>query len=164
LIFRTALLESDGQNVHETTSLWLGDAEVQISQVARAMYGGFLQSDQVQISHHGNWGGSEQKLYQLVGNCKVIWYPNRVSKGALEACLNDGWSFSPAFKNPECKLLIFNGADYTDYPVWNVTLTITATGPLYDQLYDAVTGESVSAKGELWPVVDVLAYRAAVGK
>ena len=171
LIFRTALLESDGQNTHETTSLWLGDAELQISQAARAMWGSFLESDQVQVSHHGRWGGSEQRLYRLVGNCEVIWFPCLANKGSLDACLDGGWSFCPSFMNPECKLLIFDGSNYEGFPKWNVTLTITATGPLYDQLYDACTGDPIVAKGcdergepMLWPVIDVQAYKTASGR
>ena len=61
-------------------------------------------------------------------------------------------------------LLIFNGSDNKAFPRWSVTLTLTATGPLYDQLYDAVTGTPIEAKGEPWPAVDVQAYKAAVQK
>lgn len=166
LIVRTTLYESDGTNSHETTSLWLGDAEIQASAVARAMWGSFLASDQVQISHHGNNGGSDQRLYEMVGNCEVIWYPNVVSQSALDRALKNNWAcnFSAAFKNPNCKLMIFNGSNVSGCPAWNVTLTITPTGALYDQLYDAVTGEHITAKGSLWPAVDVQAYRKAVGK
>ena len=171
LIVRTTLYESDGTNSHQVSSLWLGDAEVQQSQVARAMYGRFLASDQVQVAHHGNNGGSDKHLYEMVGNCSVIWYPNVTShkisnQSALDRALKDNWacSFSAAFKNPNCKLMIFNGSDISGCAAWNVTLTITATGTLYDQLYDAVTGEHIDAKGSLWPAVDVQAYRQAVGK
>lgn len=164
-VTRTALYyDANGADTaNTTTSLWLGDAEVQQSRVARAMYGSFLQSDQVQVAHHGSSGGSEKQLYELVGNCTVIWFPTCVNKGTIDRCLNNNWSYSPAFKNPECKLLIFDGSEYNEFPRWEVTLTITPTGALFDQLYDAATGYRVEAKGEVWPAVDVQAYRAAVG-
>ena len=172
-VTRTALLEVDKEgNRHETTSLWLGDAEVQQSLVARAMYGSFLKSEQVQVAHHGSTGGSEKQLYELVGNCKVVWFPNCVSKNTVEHCLSNDWSFSPAFKNPECELLIFNGSEYNEYPRWEVTLIITAKGALYDQLYDASTGEQIEMRTydpttgnvTVWPAIDVPAYREAVGR
>lgn len=161
-VTRTALYYgADGADTSQTTtSLWLGDAEWQMSRVARAMYGSFLASDQVQVSHHGNWGGSEKQLYELVGNCSVIWYPGCVSQGALNNCMNDKWSYSAAFKNPECKLLIFNGAAHNSgYGMWNVTLKITKNGALFDELYDPDSGDDIEAKGILWNVVDVPAYR-----
>ncbi|MBO5355146.1 MAG: hypothetical protein J6B09_03675 [Clostridia bacterium] len=164
-VTRTALLErDDAGNSCEITSLWLGDAEWQQSRVARAMYGPFLDSDHIQVAHHGSSGGSEKELYQLVGNCSVIWFPTCVNRATIERCLDNNWSYSPSFKNPECKLMIFNGSEYNMYPRWEVTLTLTATGALYDQLYDASTGELLDAKGEVWPAVDVQAYREAVGR
>ena len=171
-VTRTALLESDGQNSYECTSLWLGDAEVQQSLVARAMYGSFLKSEQVQVAHHGSTGGSEKQLYELVGNCKVVWFPNCVSKNTVEHCLSNDWSFSPAFKNPECELLIFNGSEYNEYPRWDITLIITAKGALYDQLYDGSTGELIEMRiydpmtgnVTVWPAIDVPAYREAIGR
>ena len=167
-ITRTYLYESDGVNSHTTTSLWLGDGEVQTSYVILAMYGSFLSSDQVQVAHHGNNGGSDKRIYEMVADkCSVIWYPNCVSQSALDRALSGNWgcNFSAAFKNPNCKLMIFNGSIYGgEYGMWNVTLKIAATGPLFDQLYDAVSGESITAEGKAWPVVDVQAYRIAVGK
>ena len=167
-VTRTFLYESDGVNTHTTSSLWLGDAEMQASRASLAMYGSFLSSDQVQVAHHGNNGGSDKRIYEMVADkCSVIWYPNCVSKSALDRALRGDWgcNFSAAFKNPNCKLMIFNGSIYGgEYKMWNVTLKITATGPLYDQLYNPVSGEHIEAKGEVWPAVDVQAYIAAVGK
>ena len=126
-----------------------------------------FESDQVQVAHHGNNGGSDKRIYEMVADkCSVIWYPNCVTQSALDRALRGDWgcNFSAAFKNPNCKLMIFNGAVYGEYPMLNVTLKITATGPLYDDLYNPVNGEDVEAKAEPWPAVDVQAYRIAVGK
>ena len=136
------------------------------------MYGSFLASDQVQVAHHSSTGGSEKQLYELVGECKVVWFPNCVSKTTVEHCLDPNWSFSPAFRNDACKLLIFNGSEYNMYPKWEVTLTITATGPLYDQLRDGATWELIEMRIHdpktgnvtVWPAIDVPAYRKAVGR
>ena len=174
-IFRTALIEYDDQgNPHETTSMWTGDARWHLSRMARAMYGSFLKSDQVQISHHGLYG-VEGKFYDLVG-AELIWLPDTVpasdeaKKTIKERFLarlgnfNTPWTVSAAFLNENTKYLIFNGSNYTNYPMWSTTLTISASGPKYDEMYDPVSGEDIRAKAELWPVIDVPAYRAALGK
>ena len=169
-VTRTFLYESDGVNSHTTSSLWLGDAEIQASRASLAMYGSFLSSDQVQVAHHGNNGGSDQRIYEMVADkCSVIWYPNCVSQSALNRALRGDWgcNFSAAFKNPNCKLMIFNGSVYGgEYGMWNVTLKITATGPLFDQLYDPLgeEGKIIEAKGKAWPAVDVQAYIIAAEK
>ena len=168
-IFRTALIEYDDQgNPHETTSMWTGDARWHLSRMARAMYGSFLKSDQVQISHHGLYG-VEGKFYDLVG-AELIWLPDSVNQGVADRFFylltnpDTGYTVTTAFLNPNTKYLIFNGSNYTDYPMWSTTLTISASGPKYDEMYDPVSGEDIRAKAELWPVIDVPAYRAALGK
>ena len=160
LIFRTALFESDGTNSHESTTLWLGDAQAQAGQVAGAMYGSFLNSEQLQVSHHGSNANCDERLYELVGNCKVLWFPQKVNQTYVNRCIN--YVYSPAFMNPECQLLIFAGSDYT-YDTWNVTLIISPTGPLLDQLYDPTSGAQIEPQTELAQVMDVPAYKAANG-
>ena len=169
-IFRTALIEYDAQgNPHETTSMWTGDARWHLSRMARAMYGSFLKSDQVQISHHGLYG-VEGKFYDLVG-AELIWLPDSVNQEVADRFFyllsnpDTGYTVSTAFLNQNTKYLIFNGSTLDDdYPTCNVTVTITAEGPLYDSFRDATTDAPIIAKGELWPVIDVPAYRAAFGK
>ncbi|MBO5326826.1 MAG: hypothetical protein J6A84_01735, partial [Clostridia bacterium] len=168
-IFRTALIEYDDQGTpHETTSMWTGDARYHLSKAARAMYGSFLKSDQVQISHHGLYG-VEGKFYDLVGT-ELVWLPDSVNQGVADRFfkrlenVNTPWTVSAAFLNPNTKYLAFNGSKRSPYPLYSVTVTITAAGPLYDQMYDPITETVIEAKNELWPVIDVPAYRAAKGK
>ncbi len=57
----------------ETTMIWLGDSHTNASAWMRATYGEALQSDMVQVAHHG-YSGCEWALYQLVAPT-CVWWP-----------------------------------------------------------------------------------------
>ncbi|MBO5326827.1 MAG: hypothetical protein J6A84_01740 [Clostridia bacterium] len=156
VVTRTVLIESDGQKTHESDCLWLGDVEHAGSKTMMAMYGSSISSEQVSVSHHGNWMNAFAQFYQLL-HPAVVWYPLEIRPGLLQdVVIGNGGAFSSMFKHDGCKLIIFNGSN--TQPVAqrpHTTLVMSANGPLYDQIYDAATGEHVEAKSELWQVIDV---------
>lgn len=54
------------------TFMWLGDVETAGSDVMSAMYGNYIKSDFVQVSHHGENGGTIQ-LYNFIKPDVAIW-------------------------------------------------------------------------------------------
>ncbi len=57
----------------KTNWLYLGDIQTRASKWMRAMYGSYLATDMVQVSHHGATG-VEWEFYQLT-QAKVLWWP-----------------------------------------------------------------------------------------
>ena len=57
----------------KTDWLYLGDIQTRASRWMRAMYGSYLDTDMVQVSHHGATG-VEWEFYQLT-NAHVLWWP-----------------------------------------------------------------------------------------
>lgn len=74
-VIRTTMNNTDGSgNVQGTPAniLWLGDLETKGSACLRAMYGSYLESDMVQVAHHGG-SGCERELYELTKARIVLW-------------------------------------------------------------------------------------------
>ncbi|MBE6554683.1 MAG: hypothetical protein E7663_00420 [Ruminococcaceae bacterium] len=74
-VIRMHIRNTNGQGElrgEETTVLWLGDLYLQGSRYLRAMYGNALQTDIVQLAHHGSMG-CEYEMYQLVAPECVLW-------------------------------------------------------------------------------------------
>lgn len=64
--------EATGEVVDSKKTMWLGDVAVFGANTMRAMYGEYLKSDTVQVSHHGYYG-CDIKLYDIVAAPIVFW-------------------------------------------------------------------------------------------
>ena len=142
----TTQATSDGKTpVGDTyTSLWLGDANNQQSRYLCAMYGEYLESDMVQVGHHGNVG-CETDLYDTV-KASVVWFPNSLS--SFRSYVSEGnrhanWVYATDYRliheNPWTKYVFVSGGDGKNpQGVRNVDLTLEfgADGlPAFDDIY-----------------------------
>lgn len=130
------------------TSLWLGDANPLQSRHMCAMFGEYLESDMVQLAHHGN-SGCEKDLYTLV-NAKVLWFPvdywrvELFALGTKHPTLRD--VNLHALTLPRMQYVFVSGNNNTVSNDCNICLPFSAvTGePDYGAIYDAVTGEPIA--------------------
>ncbi|MBE6581518.1 MAG: MBL fold metallo-hydrolase [Ruminococcaceae bacterium] len=137
-VFRMTLHHTAGGQISEgstTTMLWLGDSQDAASKTMRAMWGGSLKSDMVQVAHH-NYEGCETALYQLVSPTCVWWPVNLIrwkqtthnkNNAVNTVCYNINYNI------PSVKYIILSDS-------YNYTLTITANGPDYNPISSSVTG------------------------
>ena len=129
------------------TSVWLGDANALQSRYLCTMFGDYLESDMVQLAHHGNTG-CEKDLYTLI-NAKVLWFPVdywRVERFVFETkhpTLRD--INLHALTLPRMQYVFVSGNDNTISNDYNLCLPFSAvTGqPDYDGIYEAITGEAL---------------------
>ena len=130
-VIRMTLHHTDGTTRTEgsaTSVIWLGDVQTAGCQYLRSMYGSYLKSDMVQVSHH--WGsGSEFRVYQLA---KPTWL--------LFPCSRS--SFSGNYKRTAS--IVYRGCEEIStvkYVVLsdfcNYTVPITATGADPEGVYNA---------------------------
>ena len=98
------------------TMIWLGDANNQQSRHLCAMYGDYLESDMVQVGHHGNIG-CETDLYDSI-KASVVWFPN--SLGSFRSYVshankNASWVYATDYRlvheNPWTKYVFVSGGD-----------------------------------------------------
>ncbi len=111
----------------ETSVLWLGDAMDISSKWLRATWGEYLQSDMVQIAHHGS-KGCELALYQLIAPTCALW-PNSVKNfnDRYHNPKSTDWrrvGYGICYEIPTLKYIIM-------CDVYNYTVTITKTGADY---------------------------------
>lgn len=55
------------------TFMWLGDVQIEGSEVIVDMYGDYLKTDVVQMSHHGVSNGGNKELYTLIDADVALW-------------------------------------------------------------------------------------------
>ncbi len=130
------------------TSVWLGDANALQSRHLCAMFGDYLESDMVQLAHHGNTG-CEKDLYTLV-NAKVLWFPvdywrvELFAIGTKHPTLRD--INLHALTLPRMQYVFVSGNDNTISNDYNLCLPFSAeTGmPVYDGIYEAITGSPLA--------------------
>ena len=144
-----------GERVGEpTTIVWLGDANALQSRHMCAMFGSYLESDMVQLAHHGNTG-CEKDLYTLI-NAKVLWFPVDYWRVELFA-LNVDARYAAlcdinlhAITLPRMQYVFVSGnqnkADGSNPGDYNLCLPFSAeTGmPDYDGIYEGLTGEPLT--------------------
>lgn len=131
--------------------IWLGDANNQQSRYMCAMYGEYLESDMVQLAHHGNIG-CESDLYDTI-KAEAVWFPHNLT--GYRSYLYDGaeksgsWVVRTDWKivngNPYTKYVYVSGT--ADREGWNTTLPFGDDGrPAYEDIYNTLQG--VDAKIE----------------
>jgi hypothetical protein len=134
-----------GQRVGEpTTVLWAGDSNKQQSRYMCAMFGSYLQSDMVQVAHHGNVG-CEKDFYSLVA-AEVLWFP--IFQRHFDLFLSPEWTGSyavniHAVNLPSTKYIYVSGNDDGISGNYNICLPFSnETGlPDYDRICEGMTGE-----------------------
>ena len=146
-VIRTVLTQTDGAgNSYETGCVWLGDVERIGSSRMRAMYGSFLQTEMVQVSHHAS-NGVEKELYNIIAP-KVVWLPTDKARYqswcvAVPTAKSD-WRKHVDYNlcvEMTCVEMIVVADDF------DTTLPIFATGLGYDSLFNAGTLEPVAPNG-----------------
>lgn len=121
------------------TMLWLGDANRDQSRLMCAMYGDYLQSDLVQVAHHGG-PGCENDLYNTV-NASVVMFPNTLERYQTYM---DATKRSPGNRYDVNRTLICENPN-TEYLFIShnasTTIPIGADNkPMFDKIYDALKG------------------------
>ena len=130
-VIRMTLHHTDGTTRTEgsaTSVIWLGDVQTAGCQYMRSMYGSYLKSDMVQVSHHYATG-SEFRVYQLA---KPTWL--------LFPC--SGKNFTGQYKkDTSVTYMICEDISTVKYVVLsdfcNYTVPITATGADPEGVYNA---------------------------
>lgn len=116
----------------KTTFLSTGDQYVWSGRWMAAMYGSYLKTDMVSVSHHGGPGVTKE-YYDVVAPTVVWWSMNKGSA-------HGSYSTSTNWYSKVDQHLIYNvtSVDYIyiadDY---HITLTLKADGPDYDGIYHA---------------------------
>ena len=117
----------------DASMLWLGDAQTKASQWMRATHGAALQTEMVQVAHHGG-NGCEWEFYQLV-DPSVLWWPHALDQ-YKNLCRKNGnvyqkVDYNITFNLPHLAYIILSDK-------CNYTMTVTASGANYLP-YDAQT-------------------------
>ena len=146
-VLRFTMLNTNaaGQRVGEpTTILFAGDSATAQSRYMCAMFGDYLQSDMVQVAHHGN-KGCEKDFYTKVA-AEVLWFA--IFQKHFDLFLSPQWTGSYSVnihtvKLPSTKYIYVSGNNDDEWGNCNITLPFDAeTGmPDYDSIFETMTGD-----------------------
>ena len=147
-ILRSTLKIGKGATQTQSTMIWLGDSERIGGRNICAMYGPTLDSDMVQVAHHG-WNGVEVLTYELIAP-EVVWWP--VVATNFDNLLNNNykataptWYYAVnyAIGNTLSSVKLIMCADY-----YNFTMSVTGTAADYDyrNLTDLVGNNPITAR------------------
>ena len=122
--------------------MWLGDANRDQSRLMCAMYGDYMESDLVQVAHHGG-PGCENDMYNTV-NANVVMFPNTLERYQT---YTDASNRKPGNRYDVNRTLIFENEN-TEYvfvsDIYNTTLVFGEDNkPMFDAIYDAIGGPDV---------------------
>ena len=145
-VFRFSIKNSQAPTAEPTTIIFTGDANRHQSRFMCATFGAYLQSDMVQVAHHGAVG-CESDFYDTVAPT-VLWWPVAYSafqSQASEANKNKtgtaGVDYKLIYETPSVKYIYVSDTYCT-------TLTLGVNGPEYDAIRDVLTGESIDYNGQ----------------
>ena len=132
------------QNAAPVTAIFLADAFRFQSRFLCAMYGAYLQSDIVQVAHHGNIG-CEQPVYDAISP-RVVLFPNAYKTYYIYTETQNGqWNYLVdryVVKKLESVEYIYVAEKVC------LTLTLGKDGPDHKGIYDAVSGELLAYNGK----------------
>ena len=124
----------------ESTCIWLGDMERNGSRRLRAMYGPTLDSEMVQVAHHGG-NGCEAALYELI-QAEVVWFPSDSgrfnSQGAPAQAPGGAWynkASWTACNSASAEIVIMS-----DKATQTMYITEAGREADYKNMFDAKTG------------------------
>ncbi len=134
-VIRGTLKTSSGT---ESTCLWLGDLERIGGRRLLAAYGAALDSDMVQVAHHG-WNGLTKEMYDVIAP-EVVWWPT--SRGNFITWCNQGATTHKKFSwFFEVDRYIAYGLESVEViliaDMYNTTMTVTGSDTDYNNLIDA---------------------------
>ena len=140
---------NNGEKGVSTSVVFLGDAWRASSRYMRAMYGNYLKSDIVQVSHHGNIG-AEQELYDLIKPSAAIF------NNTLNMFRTYAWN-SYTGTNPESRRAYavskyvvreLTSVKYVFTAVEGMkpTVKISTAGAEYETAFNLVNGSALSYK------------------
>ncbi len=145
-VFRFSIKNTQAPAAEPTTVIWTGDANRYQSRFMCATYGDYLQSDMVQVAHHGAVG-CESDFYDTVAPT-VLWWPVAYVSFENQAKLENkgqsgslGVDYQLIYETSSVKYIYVSDT-------YNTTLTLGVTGPEYGAIYDALTGETITYNGE----------------
>ena len=145
-VFRFSIKNTQAPTLAPTTIIFTGDANRFQSRFMCATFGDYLQSDMVQVAHHGAVG-CETNFYDTVAPT-VLWWPVAYSAFESQAKQDNkgktgaaGVDYKLLYETPSVKYIYVSDTYCT-------TLTIGVYGPTYAALFDALTGESIVYNGE----------------
>lgn len=130
-VFRITLDDTNGKGIvnKSTSMIFLGDLERVGSKCMRAMYGETLDSDMVQVAHHG-WNGVEAELYDLIAP-EVVWFPYYKSQYTASIDPNKtAWYYKVNY-HLLCEITSVKFIIMAD--LFNTTIRITENGPQYNE-------------------------------
>lgn len=135
-VVRMSFKNSDAaQNAAPVTVMFLADAFRFQSRFLCAMYGEYLQSDIVQVAHHGNIG-CEKPVYDAISPT-VVFFPNAYKQYySYTETNNNQWNYQVdryVVKKLESVSYIYVAEQVC------LTLTLGKNGPDYNGIYDAVS-------------------------
>lgn len=140
-VVRFSMTNKDAPSADPTTIMWAGDAYQLQSRFMCAMYGDHLQSDMVQLAHHGN-KGCEIPFYDTIAPT-VVWWPHIASAAKNyynPANKSKGWQYEVdshlIYETPSVKYVYVSDS-------YNITLYLRKGGPDYENLYNAGVGGAV---------------------
>lgn len=144
-VFRFSIANKDAPTAAPTTIIFTGDANRHQSRFMSATYGAYLQSDMVQVAHHGAIG-CESDFYDAVAPT-VLWWP--VAYSAFESQAKETNKGKPGAAGVDYKLIYETPSVKYIYvsDTYCTTLTLGVNGPEYTGIYDILTGESVPYNG-----------------
>ena len=123
------------------TAIFLADAFRFQSRYLCAMYGKYLQSEIVQLAHHGNIG-CEKPVYEAIA-AKVVLFPNAYkSFSSYTAGKSSTWNYKVDYfvvKEQESVRYVYVAEAKC------LTFTLLATGPDYEAIYDIADHKAVIA-------------------
>ncbi|MBE6595181.1 MAG: hypothetical protein E7644_05225 [Ruminococcaceae bacterium] len=128
-VIRTTIYNTDGKgNVQgkSTSIMWPGDLNYRGSQSMISMYGSYLKSDIVQVSHHG-YRGCEYAFYVNVAPSIVLW-PNSL-KTFLAQTDNPNDKSKPNKIDYQIAYKLASVQYIVVLDQYNTTITITKDGP-----------------------------------
>ena len=144
-IVRMEIANSTVPSAEPVSMIFLADAFRFQSRFLCAMYGTYLQSDIVQLAHHGNIG-CEKAIYTAIAPT-VVYFPNAYaaySTYTSESNRNKAWNYAVDY------YVVHELQSVRYIYVANarcVTLPFGVNGPRYDAIYNTVTGESLPYTG-----------------
>lgn len=140
-VVRMSFANSDAPKTAEpVTAVFLADAFRFQSRFLCAMYGEYLQSDIVQLAHHGNIG-CEKPVYEAIAPT-VVFFPNTYqSYYNYTATNNSKWNYQ-VDRYVVSKLESVQYIYVADQVC--LTLPLGKNGPEYEKIYDAVSHEALA--------------------
>ena len=132
-----------------TTAIFLGDALRYQSRYLCNMYGDYLQSDIVQLAHHGNLG-CESELYATIRPSVVLW--PECSIDIEDYCNPSNHDIGYQYEVDQFVRYELDSVKYIygSYEGYATTISLSTSNADYGSFYDAWTGEAKTHNGTTW--------------